>query len=62
MSKKIKITLIKSIIGRLPKHRTIAKQMGLNKINRTVIHQDTPSIRGMLDVISYLVHVEECSE
>jgi large subunit ribosomal protein L30 len=55
----IRIKLVKSLIGRLPKHITIAKQLGLRKINSVVEHQDTPSIRGLVNVIYYLVHVEE---
>lgn len=60
MSKKIKITLVKSPIGRLPKHRMIVKQLGLRKMNKTVIHQDTPVIRGLVNVVNYLLNVEEC--
>ena len=55
----IRIKLVKSLIGRLPKHITIAKQLGLRKINSVVEHQDTPAIRGLVNVIYYLVHVEE---
>ncbi len=60
MDKTIKITLVKSLIGRLPKHILIAHQLGLKKLNRTVQHQDNPSIRGMVNAISYLLKVEEC--
>ena len=59
MTKKIKITLVKSLIGRLPKHILIAGQLGVKKINRSSIHQDTPSIRGLINAIDYLVKVEE---
>lgn len=61
MSKQIKITLVKSTIGRKPKHVLIAKQLGLGKINSSVIHQDNPSIRGLVNLINYLVDVEECA-
>jgi large subunit ribosomal protein L30 len=61
MNNTIKITLVKSLIGRLPKHILVAHQLGLKKINRTVIHQNTPAIRGLVNVISYLVKVEECA-
>ena len=60
MNNTLKITLVKSLIGRLPKHKHIANQLGLRKINRTVIHQDNPSIRGLVNAISYLLAVEEC--
>lgn len=59
MTKQVKITLVKSIIGRLPKHVLIAKQLGLTKMNRSVVHQDNPAIRGMINTIPYLLHVEE---
>jgi large subunit ribosomal protein L30 len=61
MSKKLKITLVKSIIGRKPKHVVIVKQLGLGKLNSSVIHQDNPSIRGLIRTINYLVQVEECA-
>ena len=48
MEKKIKITLVKSIIGRKPKHVAIVKQLGLGKINSSVSHNDIPAIRGLL--------------
>jgi large subunit ribosomal protein L30 len=56
---KIKITLVKSLIGRKPKHVSIAKQLGLGKTNSSVMHQDTPAIRGLVNIINYLLHVEE---
>lgn len=58
-NKTIKLTLVKSLIGRIPKHVQIAKQLGLRKINRTVEHQDIPAIRGLVNHISYLLKVEE---
>ena len=61
MDNKIKIKLVKSLIGRIPKHIVIAKQLGLRKINATTIHNDTPAIRGLVNVIYYLVEVEECA-
>jgi large subunit ribosomal protein L30 len=60
MNKQIKITLIKSLIGRLPKHKIIANQLGLKKLNHSVVHTDIPSIRGMINVIEYMLRVEEC--
>jgi large subunit ribosomal protein L30 len=59
MDKKIVIKLVKSTIGRKPKHVLIAKLLGLTKMNSTVIHNDTPAIRGMVNTIDYLLHVEE---
>ena len=59
MSGMLKITLVKSMIGRPEKHRKVLRGMGLTKINRTVELEDTPSIRGMVNVVSHLVKVEE---
>lgn len=62
MSKRIKITLIKSIIGRNPKHVEIANVLGLRKINRFVVRLDIPSVQGMVNKINYLLKVEEYFE
>ena len=51
MDNKIKIKLVKSLIGRIPKHIHVAKQLGLRKINSEVVHQDTPAIRGLINTI-----------
>jgi len=59
MSGMLKITLVKSMIGRPEKHRKVLRGMGLTKINRTVELKDMPSIRGMVHVVSHLVKVEE---
>lgn len=56
---KFKVTQIKSTIDRKePQKRTI-KALGLGKIRRTVIHNDTPQIRGMIRAVSHLIEVEE---
>ena len=56
---KIKVTQIKSTIDRKePQKRTI-KALGLGKINRSVIHEGTPQIRGMVKSVIHLVTVEE---
>ena len=60
MEKKLKITLVKSYIGRPQKHRQVLRGMGLGKLNRTVVLQDTPEIRGMINKVSHLVSMEEC--
>ena len=59
MPKKIKIMLVKSMIGRPEKHRRVLKGMGLTKINKIVKLPDTPSTRGMINAVSHLVTVEE---
>ena len=56
--KKIKVTLVKSLIGRLESHKACAYGLGLKKINSTSEVIDTPSNRGMINTISYLLKVE----
>ena len=56
---KLKITQVRSTIDRIePQKRTITA-LGLGKLHRTVIHTDTPQIRGMVRAVSHLVEVEE---
>ena len=62
MSGKLKITLVKSIIGRPEKHRKVVRGMGLRKLNKSVVRVDTPEIRGMINAVSHLVHAEEISD
>lgn len=62
MANQLKVTLVKSLIGRNKKHIEIAQNLGLNKIRVAKVHQDNPCIRGMLNKINYLVKVEECAE
>ncbi len=59
MAGKLKITLVKSMIGRPEKHRKVLRGMGLTKLNRTVELEDTPAIRGMVNAVSHLVKSEE---
>ncbi|MCP3922194.1 MAG: 50S ribosomal protein L30 [Desulfobacterales bacterium] len=59
MASKIKIQLVRSMIGRPEKHRKILRGMNLTKINRTVELEDTPSIRGMVQKVKHLVKVED---
>ena len=58
----VKITLVKSMIGKPEKHRRVLRGMGLTKLNRTVALQDTPEIRGMIQIVSHLVKTEEKSD
>lgn len=55
----IKVTLVKSTIGAIPKHKKIVEALGLRKMNSNNIHQDNPAIRGMVRNVSHLVKVEE---
>ena len=59
MAEKLKITLVKSMVGRPEKHRKVLRGMGLTKMNKTVELVDTPQIRGMVNKVSHLVRTEE---
>jgi len=56
---KLKITQLKSTIGRKPAHKRTIEALGLGKIRKTVIHDDTPQIRGMIRAVNFLIEVEE---
>lgn len=56
---RLKITLVRSVIGRPEDQRRTVRSLGLRKLHSTVCHEDTPAIRGMLRKISHLVKVEE---
>jgi large subunit ribosomal protein L30 len=58
-AKRLKITQVKSSIGRLKKHKACLTGLGLRRVGHSVEREDTPSIRGMLNRISYLINVEE---
>ncbi len=59
MAGRLKITLVRSMIGRPEKQRKVLRGMGLTKLNKTVELEDTPSIRGMVNNVSHLVRAEE---
>ena len=59
MADKLRITLKKSTIGCIPKHRKIVESLGLRKLNHTVEQPDNPAIRGMIKQVEYLVKVDE---
>ncbi|GAA0137971.1 50S ribosomal protein L30 [Paenibacillus sp. YSY-4.3] len=56
---KLKITLVRSLIGTSEKQRTTVNTLGLRKVNKSVVQQDNPAIRGMINHVSHLVSVEE---
>ena len=58
-TQKLSITLIKSRAGRLPKHKATLVGLGLKRIGQTVMLEDTPCIRGMINQVSYLLAVEQ---
>ena len=59
MADKLKITLVKSPIGAIPKQRATVEALGLNKLNKTVEMPDNDAIRGMIWHVRHLVKVEE---
>lgn len=59
MADKLKVTLVKSTIGAIPKHRATVAALGLKKLNWTVEMPDNAAVRGMLDQVRHLVKVEE---
>ncbi len=56
--KKIKVTLVKSVIGTKQSHRATVRGLGLRRRNSTSELQDTPAIRGMINKVSYLLKCE----
>jgi large subunit ribosomal protein L30 len=56
--KKIKVTLVKSVIGTKQSHRDTVRGLGLRKLNSSSELIDTPSVRGMINKVSYLVKCE----
>ena len=56
--KKIKVTLVKSVIGTKPAHRACVRGLGLRRLNHTVEVADTPANRGMINRVSYLLKSE----
>ena len=56
---KLKITQVRSVIGRPQKHRRVIEALGLKRNQTSVVHNDTPSIRGMVFKVRHLLNVEE---
>ncbi len=59
MQKKVKVTLMKSIIGLSPKQEATVKALGLHRIRHTVEHEDTPTLRGMIKAVGFCLKVDE---
>lgn len=60
--KKLRVTLIKSPIGYTTRQKETARSLGLTRLHATVVHSDTPPVRGMITKIIHLVEVEEFEE
>lgn len=58
---KIRVKLVRSVIGTLPKQRATVRSLGLRKIGSSRIQEATPAVLGMIKVVSHLVTVEEIS-
>ncbi len=58
-AKKLRITLVKSPIGYSKRQKETVRSLGLRRLQSSVVHDDTPPIRGMINKISHLVKVEE---
>ncbi len=56
---KLKITQVRSAINRVEKQKRTIRALGIRRLHHTVIHEDTPQIRGMIRVVHHLVKVEE---
>ncbi|MDR0447914.1 MAG: 50S ribosomal protein L30 [Treponema sp.] len=62
MAQKVKITLVRSIIRRLPVQRATIRSLGLRKIGSTNVLEASPSVLGMVKKVSHLVSVEEVKD
>ena len=59
MAKKLKVTLVRSIIGLSPKQEATVHALGLRRIRQVVEHDDTPPIRGMIRQVPFALEVDE---
>lgn len=57
--KRVRVTLVKSAIGYSVRHKNTVRALGLRRLNQTVEHDDTPTLRGMLLLVNHLVRIEE---
>lgn len=55
---KLTITQCRSAIGRSRKQQDTVRALGIRRLNQTVVHEDTPQIRGMIARVSHLLHVD----
>lgn len=55
----MKVTLMRSVNGRLESHKACVRGLGLRRIRHSVLVEDTPATRGMVNKVNYLVQVEE---
>jgi len=62
MSGQLRITLVRGLSGRNEYQRRVVKGLGLTRVNRAVLRKDTPEIRGMVEIVKFLVRMEEVGE
>jgi large subunit ribosomal protein L30 len=62
MSNDLRITLIRSLSGRPESIRRVVKGLGLTRVNRSVTRRNTPEVRGMVEKVKFLLHVEDAGE
>ncbi len=62
MSAFLKITLVKGLSGRTEHQRKVVKGLGLKRVNKSVVRNNTPEIRGMVEKVKFLLHVEETGD
>lgn len=55
----VKVTLVRSPAGRLPRHRECVRALGLSRLQKSVTLADTPAVRGLIAHVAYLLRVEE---
>lgn len=60
-NKKLRVTLIRSPAGRGRRHKACVRGLGLRRIRHSVVLEDTPAVRGMIEKVDYLVKCEELS-
>lgn len=58
-TKKLKVTLVRSMHGRLKSHAACVRGLGLRRMHQTVEVEDTPCTRGMVNKVSYMLRIEE---
>ena len=59
MAAKLKVTLVRSTIGRLKAHQACVSGLGIRRMHQAVVVEDTPSNRGMINAVQYMLKVEE---
>ena len=60
--KKLKLTLVRSLIGRLKNHQASVRGLGLRRMHQSVVVSDTPENRGMIAQVEYILHIEEVQD